>query len=266
MISKSFQIAMSTSLGLLIALTLVPGTIHAQSQKSSVKNIVLVHGAWADGSSWSKLIPLLIKRGFNVVAVQNPLSSLQDDATATTQAVERIVKSNPGPVLLVGHSYGGTIITEAGSNPDVAGLVYVAAFAPDEGETTLGLAGAYPTPAAPQFLPDDFGFLTLSHEGIFDDFAQDLSPREKELLFITQGPTAAAALLTPVDAPAWKVKPTWFVVAANDRTISPDLELMEAKRMGATTITIPASHVAMLALPNIVADFITLAAQTAAQK
>lgn len=259
------RINLCAALGLLAALTSVPMTVHAQGDKSRVNNIVLVHGAWADGSSWSKVIPLLTAKGFNVVAVHNPLTSLEDDVTTTQQAIERLEVSHPGPVLLVGHSYGGVVITEAGSGSDIAGLVYVAAFAPDETESALSLATEYPTSAAEQFVVDPYGFITLTREGIFNNFAQDLPPREREVLFVTQGPTAGGALAASPSAVAWKVKPTWFVVASNDQTISPVLEAFEAKRMNGTTITIPASHVAMLAQPAIVADFIAVAARAAAK-
>jgi pimeloyl-ACP methyl ester carboxylesterase len=267
MISKLTTKGTVASLVLLLAATLAPSSLLAQASKATIKNIVLVHGAWADGSSWSKIIPLLVERGFNVVAVQNPLTSLQDDVAATKEALARVQTSNPGPVLLVGHSYGGTVITEAGSDPDVAGLVYVAAFAPKEDEFTLGLASTFPpTPALGELLSDEYGFVTLNHDGIFEDFAQDVSPREKELLLATQIPTALAALTAPITSPAWRVKPCWFVVASNDRAISPELEQFEAERMKAITIVLPTSHVAMISKPKIVADFITGAARAAGQK
>ena len=264
--SKTLMIAAVRTFALLLTI-IIPSAALAQSKGAAIKNIVLVHGAWADGSSWSKVIPLLVERGFNVVAVQNPLTSLMDDVTATKQAIARIEKSDPGPVLLVGHSYGGTVITKAGLAPEVKGLVYVAAFAPEEGQSTLGLASSFPdAPASAEYLQDDYGFFTLSRQGIFEDFAQDVSRREKEVLFAAQGPTAAAALGGFVTNPAWRTKPSWFVVAANDRAIPPELEQMEAKRMNAITITVPTSHVAMIAEPRIVADFITLAAGSLGRK
>ena len=267
MIYRLITKATIAGFGLFLAATLASQTIFAQTSKGTVQNIVLVHGAWADGSSWSKIIPLLIERGFNVVAVQNPLTSLQDDVTTTKQALSRVQASNPGPVLLVGHSYGGTVITEAGSDESVVGLVYVAAFAPDGNESTFGLASEYPAaPALSQLVTDAFGFVTLSHDGIFEDFAQDVSPHEKEVLFATQAPTALADLTTVVTSAAWRVKPCWFVVAANDRAISPVLERFEAKRMNAITTELPTSHVAMISEPNIVAEFIAKAARDAGGK
>lgn len=247
----------------LLFASFVSGPAFAQEQGASIRNIVLVHGAWADGSSWSKVIPILAERGFNVVAVQNPLTSLQDDVAATNQAIERLETVTPGPVLLVGHSYGGTIITQAGDNPNVTGLVYIAAFAPEEGQTSLDLYSGYPpTPIISQLVEDEYGFLTVSRQGVFEDFARDLSVQEKENVFATQGPTSkAAALSAPVTTAAWRVKPCWFVVAANDRVIPPQLEEAEAKQLNAVTITVPTSHVAMIAAPKAVADFITQAAR-----
>src|SRR5580700_7865374 len=140
----------------------------------AVKNVVLVHGAWADGSSWSKVIPLLQAKGLHAVAVQNPLNSIADDVASTN----RFINAQDGPVLLVGHSYGGAVITEAGNNAKVAGLVYVSAVAPDKGESTFGLITSVPTPIDSELRPDKNGFLKLTPKGISEDFAQDLSPKE----------------------------------------------------------------------------------------
>jgi pimeloyl-ACP methyl ester carboxylesterase len=222
-----------------------------------VKNMVLVHGAWADGSCWSKVVPLLQAKGFNVACVQNPLTSVADDVAAT----HRIIDAQDGPVLLVGHSYGGAIITEAGNNPKVAGLVYVAAFAPDEGETLAGLAQPYgPTPLFGEINPIADGFLLLTPKGVVEDFAQDLSEEEKETMIATQAATQGAILGTTIGKAAWHDKPSWFVVASNDRAISPQQEEDTAKRMGAKILTLPTSHVAMLAKPKEVADFMIEAA------
>jgi len=223
----------------------------------TVKNIVLVHGAWADGSSWSKIIPLLQAKGLNVTAVQNPLTSIADDVAAT----HRIINAQDGPVLLAGHSYGGAVITEAGNNPKVAGLVYVAAFAPDEGETLGGLAKNFPaTPLFNEIRPIEDGFLLVTAKGVMEDFAQDLSPSEQALLVATQAATHGALLSTPIKAAAWHSKPSWFVIASNDRAISPEQEISTAKRMGAKTLTLSTSHVAMLVQPQKVADFMVEAA------
>ncbi len=224
-----------------------------------LKNVVLVHGAWADGSSWSKVIPILQDKGLHVVAVQNPLSSLADDVASTN----RVINLQDGPVLLVGHSYGGAVITEAGNNPKVAGLVYVAAFAPDEGETCGGLAKGFPTaPIFGEIKPIEDGYILLTAAGVADDFAQDLSAAEQKILLATQGATRASVLGTPLKSAAWHTKPSWFVIAANDRAISPDQERSTAERMKATTLTVNTSHVPMLSQPQAVADFIANAASS----
>ncbi|MGA2047996.1 MAG: alpha/beta hydrolase [Terracidiphilus sp.] len=222
-----------------------------------IKNIVLVHGAWADGSSWSKVIPILEAKGFHVVCVQNPLTSLADDVAATN----RTINTQDGPVLLVGHSYGGAVITEAGNNPKVAGLVYIAAFAPDAGESAGSLAKPYgPTPGGAEIRPIEDGFLVITPKGILEDFAQDLPLPEKTDLIATQGATQGAVLGAKITTAAWRTKPSWFVIASNDRMISPEQERVTAKRMNATTLTLATSHVAMLAKPKEVAGFIASAA------
>ncbi len=253
-LSHSFRLTSFASIGLLAAIGLSAQTTSSQHV---VKNILLVHGAWADGSSWSKVIPRLNEAGFHIVAVQIPLTSLAEDVAATQRA---IALAN-GPVLLVGHSYGGTVITAAGNDLKVMGLVFISAFAPDDGESSLSLATAYPTPLGSTLKPNSFGFLELSPEVIAQDFAQDLSDREQEILTATQVPTAGAALGATVTDPAWKNKPNWFIIAENDRTVSPEQEEMEALRMNATTIKLPTSHVAMLAAPERVAKFIQIAAE-----
>jgi pimeloyl-ACP methyl ester carboxylesterase len=240
---------------LLLALPLCG--VSQTSVKPSIKNVVLVHGAWADGSSWSKLIPILQSKGLHVVSVQNPLTSFADDVAAT----KRIIDAQDGPVLLVGHSYGGAVITEAGNHAKVAGLVYVAAFAPDEGETLGGLAQGFPpAPLFSEIQPIEDGFLLLTPKGLTESFAQDLSAEEKQTMVATQAATQGALLATPITKAAWHTKPSWFVIAANDRAISPEQEKSTAKRMGSTTLTLSTSHVAMLAQPEAVAQFIIEAA------
>jgi len=230
-----------------------------------VTNIVLVHGAWADGSSWSKVIPLLEAQGYHVVAAQLPLTSLEDDDAATQRAIARITAAYPGPVPLVGHSYGGVVIGDApGNDPNVGGLVYVAAFAPDSGESALSLLGTLSTPPPiNQFLVFDTAqqFATISPQGVAAAFAQELSKLEQVTLTATQGPTSLAALsATPTVTPAWRTKPTWFIVSAQDKVITAGLEERLAERMKATTITLPTCHVAMLQEPLRVAEFIVRAA------
>jgi pimeloyl-ACP methyl ester carboxylesterase len=222
-----------------------------------VKNIVLVHGAWADGSSWAKVIPLLEKRGLHVVAVQNPLSGLADDVAATKRAID----AQDGPVVLVGHSYGGAVITEAGNNPKVTRLVYVAAFGPDTGEAVGTTAKDFaPAPVGPEVKPIEDNYLVLTKKGVTEDFAQDLSSSEKQVLAATQGPTSGSVFAAPMSDAAWRHKPSWYVVAENDRMINPDYERFAAKRMGAKTLALPTSHVPMLSKPEEVAAFIAEAA------
>ena len=225
-----------------------------------VKNIVLVHGAWADGSCWSKVIALLQAKGFRVVAVQNPLTSLADDVAAT----KRIIALQDGPVILVGHSYAGVVITEAGNDPKVVGLVYVAAFAPREGESINSVSKPYPpAPLGGELRPDDQGFLTATRKGIAEDMAQDLSEGEQQILTATQGQTSAAVFGATVTTAAWKSKPSWAVIAGHDRAIPPELEKDEAAIIKATSITLPANHLAMLSHPREVAELIEQAATKA---
>jgi pimeloyl-ACP methyl ester carboxylesterase len=169
-----------------------------------------------------------------------------------------------GPLLLVGHSYGGVVISQAGNDPKVAGLVFVAAYAPDEGQSGLSLSQANPTPVVNQIgTPDAFGFLKLTHVGIFQDFAPELPELEKKILFATQIPTSGNSLAAPLSvAPAWKTKPNWFIVASHDRVIAPQLEQSQAQAMNAITLTLPTCHVVMLEDPFPVADFIEDAAES----
>ncbi|GAB3584529.1 alpha/beta hydrolase [Hymenobacter daeguensis] len=224
---------------------------------AGVKNIVLVHGTWADGSSWAKVIPLLTAKGYHVTAVQNPLTSLADDVAATRRAIEL----QDGPVLLVGHSWGGVVITEAGTDPKVAGLVYVAAAAPDAGQSFLELVQTFPgTPGNDQIQPDKFGYIHMSPKGFTEDVAQDLSKSDQQVAIATQTPQPFAALKDKVSTPAWQTKPSWYIVAANDRMINPDLERSLARKMKATSTTLSASHMVLLAQPDKVAAVILEAA------
>jgi pimeloyl-ACP methyl ester carboxylesterase len=247
----------------LLAIIAPAAKVGAQTKPAaSVQTVLLVHGAWADGSSWSKVIPLVEAKGLHVVAVQIPLTSFADDVAAT----QRAIALEDGPVLLVGHSYGGAVITEAGNNPKVAALVYVSAVAPDQGESAFGLITSVPTPIGSELRPDKSGFLKLTPNGIAEDFAQDLSAKEIVILTATQVPVNVAAMKGEVTTPAWKSKPSWYIIGANDRAISPELEAAQAKRIGATTTTVPSSHVIMLAQPSKVADVIVDAAAKAGTK
>ena len=263
-ISKIFHAASAAIAGFSIAAALVTGVAAQASSTQAVKNVVLVHGAWADGSSWDKVIPLLEKKGLHVTAVQLSLTSLDNDVAT----VKRALALQDGPTVLVGHSYAGAVISIAGNDDKVAGLVFVAAFAPDEGESVFSITKPYPpAPIGTELRPDSQGFVSVTPKGITEDFAQDLSEQEKKLLVSTQGPTNFSCFNTnlPVAA-AWKTKPDWFVVAADDRVIPPDLERAEAAAMNATTITVDSSHVVMLSHPKAVADVIEQAAGKAVQK
>jgi pimeloyl-ACP methyl ester carboxylesterase len=224
---------------------------------TKASNVVLVHGAWADGSSWSKVIPILRKHDLRVTAVQLPLTSLQDDVKSVARAVAQL----EGPTILVGHSYGGVVITEAGNDPKVVGLVYVAAFAPDAGESAGSLgASAAPSPLGTELRPDQEGFLRITEAGVRESFAQDLSASEKDVVFAVQSPTAGAALGGNITKPAWKSKPSWYLVATADRAIQPNLERAMAKKIKATAIEVKSSHLPMLSRPEETARLIIDAA------
>jgi len=236
-----------------------PAPAHTTTAKG-VKNIVLVHGAFADGSSWARVIPILQARGYNVTAVQNPLTSLADDVAATNRALAL----QTGPVILVGHSWAGVVITEAGMDPKVVGLVYVAAFGPDAGEVVGDIGKTYPPPpalAAP--IIDKQGFLSLPTDAVVKHFASDLPAAEARVLAATQGPIVASAFGAKVSNVAWKTKPSWYIVSKLDGAIAPDEERFFAKRMKATTTELIASHVSMLSKPKEVAAVIMDAAAKA---
>ncbi len=241
----------------ILAVILVPALASAADRKPQ-KTVVLVHGAFADGSSWDKVIPLLEARGLKVVAVQNPLTSLADDAAS----VKRVIDAQSGPVILVGHSWGGTVITEVGGDDKVAALVFVAAFAPDVGESTadLGKDGP-PPPGATSIRPDPAGYLYLTPEGVAKDFAQDLPATQTRVMAVTQGPIFGKAFDEKVTKAAWQNKPSWFIVAEKDRMIQPALERAMAKKINASTTTLPTSHVPMQSRPKDVAAVILAAAE-----
>jgi pimeloyl-ACP methyl ester carboxylesterase len=219
----------------------------------STATIVLVHGAWADGSSWSRVIPLLQVKGRKVIAAQLPLSSLADDLAAT----QRIVSDIDGPVVLVGHSWGGMAITQAGVAANVAALVYLSAFAPDVGESGGGLIGAHPTPPAlSTVVTDRAGFVYQTEEGFVSNIAPDLPAEEARVLAVTQGRLAGKAFEQTVSVAAWKTKPSWFCVTADDRVVSVELQSASASRMKAKTTVIHASHMSLLSHPSEVASVI----------
>jgi len=226
--------------------------------KEGIKNIVLVHGAFADGSGWRSVADILTKDGYKVSIVQPPLTSLEDDVAAT----RRILDRQDGPVILVGHSYGGAIITEAGNHPRVTALVYVAAFAPDAGEVLGALLQKTP-PASTGIGPSEDGFLLLDPAVYAADFAGDLPRAEAEFMASSQMPVAGKAFGAPINAPAWKEKPTYAIVATQDRMINPDLDRFMYKRACAHVTEITGSHVVFISQPSAVADVIEHAAGAA---
>src|SRR5215475_5574367 len=234
------------------------GPADAQSPQARVKNIVLVHGAFADGSSWGKVIPILEARGFNAVAVQNPLTSLSDDVNAT----RRIIALQDGPVILVGHSWGGAVITEAGDDLKVAGLVYVAAYVPDAGMSANDTSGPYGlTPGQKSIQVDAQHFARMSPEGILNHFAQGLPMPERRVVLAVQGQTYGPMFDEKLTRAAWKSKPSWHVISTKDQTLTPAMEEAGAKKAGGKAIPLQTCHVAMLQEPEKVADVITEAAQ-----
>jgi pimeloyl-ACP methyl ester carboxylesterase len=222
-------------------------------------NIVLVHGAWADGSSWRGVIKRLQADGYHVTAPQFPLTGLADDVARLRQVLDL----QDGPVIVAGHSYGGQVITALGADaPNVAGLVYIAAFGLDQGESLGGLLSQGPvTPALAHMVTDTRGFGWLSEGDFVAHFAGDVDPVRAKVLYAVQQPLAASAFGDVMGVPAWKTRPSWYLVAADDQAIPPDVERMFADRMGATTVTILSSHLAMVSHPDDVAHLIRTAAE-----
>ncbi|MBL6279151.1 alpha/beta hydrolase [Micromonospora fiedleri] len=224
-----------------------------------IKNVVLVHGAFADGSGWRGVYDNLTARGYRVTIVQNPLTSLEDDVAATT----RVLDLQDGPTILVAHSWGGTVITEAGLHPTVAGLVYVSALAPDAGEnTTMQYEGFAPTP---DFIIDvgNDGYGFLNHDTFQAGFAADASDADAAFLRDTQVPINMSAFGTPVKHAAWRDKPSWAVIATDDKAFDQAMLQHMAKRIGAEITNVPASHAVFMTQPAVVADVIVTAAQHA---
>ena len=223
-------------------------------------NIVLVHGAWADGSCWSAVIQRLQGAGYHVTAVQLPETSLADDVAR----VRHVLSRQGGPTVLAGHSYGGQVMTALGPDaPNVAGLVYVAAFGLDQGESLGALLSQGPvTPALAHLFTDKQGFGWLSEDDFVSHFAADVDPVKAKVMYAVQQALATSAFGDVMGVPAWKTLPSWYLVAADDQALPPDAERMFASRMGATTIEIPSSHVAMVSHPGDVAQLIKTAAET----
>lgn len=228
---------------------------------SSKPSVVLVHGAWADGSSWQRVIPHLLREGITVLGVQNPTTSLADDVAAT----RRILDMVDGPVVLAGHSWGGAVITQAGNDPKVKALVYVAAFAPAAGETVGDQVGAHPSPPALGKIKDNgSGWLTLSAEGWVEDVGQDLPEEEARVLAALQPPLPADTFGERITEAAWATRPTWYAVSTEDRVVSVALERHCAARMRATTTELKAGHLSPLSRPREVAGIILDAVNTVA--
>ncbi len=224
---------------------------------AAISNVILVHGAWADGSCWAKVIPLLVEKGMKVVAVQLPLSGFEADVAATRRAIALA----EGDVVLVGHSYAGAVIGEAGNDPKVARLVYVDAFAPDAGESAGTLFSQFKSaPLGAELRPDAEGFLKLTRTGVFALFAQDLTTDEKISAYAAQGPINGAALGGALTQAAWRSRPTFYLIGDQDYAIPPVEQERMAARMNATVAHVDSSHVPMLSQPSVVANFILQAA------
>lgn len=222
----------------------------------NARHVVLVHGAYADGSSWADVIPLLQSAGLRVTAVQNPLTSLADDVAAT----QRALSLHDGPTVLAGHSWAGTVISEAGLDERVSALVYIAARAPDAGEDYAALAGRFPTPPASAGLVHSDGFARLSEEAFLADFANGVEPDRAHVLYAVQGAISDTLFASRTTVAAWRVRPTFYSVSRNDRTTAPELERFLAERMTAQTIELDSGHLAMVTHPHEVAQLILDAA------
>ena len=241
---------------LLMAAAASPAGWRAAHAQSSVRNIVFVHGLFADGSCWSEVIGRLQAAGLNTTSVQNPLTTLAEAVAAT----QRVLARQDGPMVLVGHSFSGMIVTEAGMHPNVSALVYVAARAPDAGEDYAALAGTFPTPPATAGIVFDGDEGRLSEEAFLRDFAGDLPSARAKVLYAVQAPFHKALLTGKTTQAAWRSKPSYYAVSTQDRTINPDLQRFMAKRMGAKTIEVKASHLSLISQPDTIATLVLQAA------
>jgi pimeloyl-ACP methyl ester carboxylesterase len=221
-------------------------------------SVVLVHGAYADGSSWSEVIKRLHGAGITATAVQNPLTSLVDDVAHT----DRILALQPGPVILAGHSFAGTVITQAGTHPNVAALVYIAARAPDAGEDYAALASRYPAPPASAGLVYTSGFGALTEDAFVKDFANGVEPTQARVLYAVQGRVSETLFRDRTTVAAWRSKPTWYAISRQDRTIAPGLQRFMAERMRAATVEIDAGHLSLITHPQEVTQLILDAVNT----
>ena len=234
----------------------------SEQTAGAIRNIVLVHGGFVDGSGWEAVYRRLRKQGFTVTVVQNPTTSLADDVRATRW----VLAEQEGPVILVGHSYGGVVITEAGNDPSIAGLVYIAAFAPDAGESVASLIKNPPEGApVPPILPPRDGYLLLDKSKFAASFAADVGPEVAAFMADAQVPWGVEALQGAVSQPAWKVKPSWYLVATEDRMIPPAAQRAMSQRAGSTVTEVRASHAVYVSRPDTVADLVADAAKVAGE-
>ena len=253
-----FLVDRRTLVSMMAAGVASPFLQHAAAAQPAPKarNIVLVHGLFADGSCWSEVIARLQPKGLNVTSVQNPLTTLPE----AVEAAQRALAMQQGPTVLVGHSFSGMIVTEAGVDPKVSALVYVAARAPDAGEDYTALAKQFPAPPASAGIvwSDDWG--QLSEEAFLRDFAGDLPADKARVLYAVQAPFKRTLLAGKTTHAAWRSKPSWYAVSTEDRTINPDLQRFMAKRMGAKAIDVKASHVSLISRPDVITNLILEAA------
>ncbi len=253
---KIFQASALALAALFCALVTPLPSMAQNTAPAKARNVVLVHGAYADGSSWSEVIPLLQEAGLRVTSVQNPLTSFKDDVDAT----KRILALQDGPTVLVGHSYAGMVISETGVDPKVSALVYVAARAPDAGEDYPALAAKFPAAPAGKGAVRAGGFVQLSEEAFIRDFAGDLPPAKARALHAVQGHISETLFASKTTEAAWRSKPSFYAISRNDRTTAPELQRFVAERMKATTIELDSSHVSLISHPREIADLILRAA------
>jgi pimeloyl-ACP methyl ester carboxylesterase len=242
--------------GMVSTMLFAAQTLAQPAAPAQARNVVLVHGAWADGSSWSEVIARLQAAGLHVTAVQNPLTSVADSVAATRRALAL----QDGPTVLVAHSWGGTVISEAGTDPKVTALVYVAARAPDAAEDFVALSGKFPTMPVRAGVQEHDGFTYLSEDAFLRYFANGVPPEKAKVLFAEQEPTAASLFAGKTSVAAWRSKPSWYAVSKLDQTISPDLERFLAARMKATTVELDAGHLSLVSHAEQIAELILAAA------
>jgi pimeloyl-ACP methyl ester carboxylesterase len=243
-------------IGMLSAVLFAAEASAQAANPPAARNVVLVHGAWADGSSWGEVIPRLQAAGMNVTAVQNPLTSLADSVAAA----RRELALQDGPTVLVAHSWGGTVISEVGTDPKVSSLVYVAARAPDANEDFVALSAKFPAGPVRAGVEEHDGFTTIAEKPFLESFANGVDHKTAETLFAVQQPAAATLFGEKTSAAAWHTKPSWYAVSNRDRTINPDLQRFLAERMKATTVSVDAGHLSLVSHPREIANLILQAA------